>query len=125
MIRQPSSHAQLYGWWLRALANPATPRHDGIAECGFYKMQHVRNGPWVPVRVFVVRELDRNGELCGPEILMAEVEGKVRRPESIWLRLTPISREDYAALMDRPTSLPAMAATMVKIDLTQTPMRPR
>ena len=124
MIRQPSSHAHLYGWWNEALKNPDLPRHDGFPEAGFYRMQHVRNGPWVPVRVFVVRELDCDGELCGPEILMAEVEGKVRRPESIWLRLTPISREDYAALIDRVARKPSMADPMKPINLMKEPARP-
>jgi hypothetical protein len=124
MIRQPSAHARLYAWWNAAVADPATPRHDGLPECGFYRMQHVRGGPYVPVRIFVVREIDDIGELTGPEIMMAEVEGKVRRPENLWLRLTPISRDQYDALVRRVTTLPAMAASLVSLDLSSTPMRP-
>jgi hypothetical protein len=80
-------------------------------------MQHVRGGPYVPVRIFVVREIDDIGELTGPEIMMAEVEGKVRRPENLWLRLTPISRGQYDALVRRVTTDPAMADPMKAINL--------
>jgi hypothetical protein len=124
MIRQPSTAASLYAWWNAAVADPGTPRHDGLPECGFYRMQHVKGAPYVPVRVFVVREIDDIGELTGPEIIMAEVEGKIRRPENLWLRLTPISRDQYDALVGRAASLPEMAASLVSLDLSANPMRP-
>jgi hypothetical protein len=61
MIRQPSTAASLYAWWNAAVADPGTPRHDGLPECGFYRLQHVKGAPYVPVRVFVVREIDDIG----------------------------------------------------------------
>jgi hypothetical protein len=117
MIRQPSTAASLYAWWNAAVADPGTPRHDGLPECGFYRMQHVKGAPYVPVRVFVVREIDDIGELTGPEIIMAEVEGKIRRPENLWLRLTPISRDQYDALVGRVKTNPVMADSMKTINL--------
>jgi hypothetical protein len=117
MIRQPSTAASLYAWWNAAVADPSTPRHDGLPECGFYRMQHVKGAPYVPVRVFVVREIDDIGELTGPEIIMAEVEGKIRRPENLWLRLTPISRDQYDALVGRVKTNPVMADSMKTINL--------
>jgi hypothetical protein len=117
MIRQPSTAASLYAWWTAAVADPGTPRHDGLPECGFYRLQHVKGAPYVPVRVFVVREIDDIGELTGPEILMAEVEGKIRRPENLWLRLTPISRDQYNALVGRVKTNPVMADSMKTINL--------
>jgi len=117
MIRQPSTAASLYAWWNAAVADPGTPRHDGLPECGFYRLQHVKGAPYVPVRIFVVREIDDIGELTGPEIIMAEVEGKIRRPENLWLRLTPISRDQYDALVGRVKTNPVMADSMKTINL--------
>ncbi len=125
MIRQPSSVSALYAWWNAALRDPSTPRHEGVPEAGFYKTRLVRGGPWVPVRLYVEREIDpETGELLGPERIVAECEGERSNAAKLWLHLTPISRAEFDELTERPKSIPAMAATRAAVDLTLSPMRP-
>ena len=124
-MREPSTFKQVYGWWLDAIAGREVPRHDGLPECGFYRMKHVSGGPWVPVEVKLVREIDLDtGELTGPERYVALIEGDVRDPAPIWDRLEPISRDDYECLQERVASDPRMAASMVRLDLSAMPTRP-
>lgn len=125
MIRQPSTIAQLYGWHRAAIAGDAPPIHEGHPECGWYRTRLVKGGPWVPVEIKVERQIDpETGELTGPERLIAIADGMRRNPESLWTFLTPITRDEHAALIERRHSIPAMAATMARIDLTKEPVLP-
>lgn len=114
VIRQPSTHAALYAWWRDALADPSTPRHDGHPEAGFYRTQMVKRGPWVPVRIFVDRDLDDAGELARPERLVAEVAGEWRDPRPLWLHLTPISRAEYQALVQTDRGDPTKSINLMR-----------
>ena len=125
MIRQPSTMAQLYDWHKKAVNGDAPPVHDGIPECGWFKTKLVKGGPWVPVRIWCEREVcPLTGELLSPEILRCEADGQRRNPERLWTFLTPIPRAEYDALSHRREAIPAMQATLAKIDLTQEAMRP-
>lgn len=125
MIRQPTPMAQLHAWHRAALADPSLPRHEGLAECGWYKTRLVKGGPWVAVRIWCEREIDaETGELTAPEILRCEVDGMRCDPARIWIFLTPITRAEFDALRQRQTDIPAMAATMARLDLSQGAMRP-
>ena len=125
MIRQPSSAAQLYAWHRAAMAGEAPAVHDGQPEAGWFKTRLVRGGPWVPVEIRVEREIDiESGELLGPERLICICDGQRRNAASLWTYLIPLSREDHRALSDRHAEIPAMAATMVAIDLTMEPVCP-
>lgn len=124
-IRQPSSAAQLYAWHRAAMAGQEPEQHDGIPEAGWYRRKLTRGGPWVAVRIFVDREIDPlTGELLGPERLLCECDGQRVNAATQWTYLEPISRADYQALLQRRDEIPAMAATMAGIDLTETPMCP-
>ena len=123
MIRRPSTISQIYAWHRAALSGNALPIHDGIAEAGWYKRKLVKGGPWVPVCISVVREIDpATGELLGPEMLVADVDGRREDPARHWTYLTPISRAEYEALIYRQSLIPAMANTTDKVDLTQEPL---
>ncbi|MCB5411815.1 hypothetical protein [Pseudogemmobacter faecipullorum] len=125
MIRRPSTSAQLYAWHRSALINPDLPRQDGLPECGWYKTRLIRGGPWVPVEISIQREIDpETGELTGPERMACEVDGVRREPASIWSHLTPITRAEFLALTERREAIPAMAATMARLDLTERAIRP-
>lgn len=124
MIRQPTPGATLYAWHARALSDPATPRHEGDPQCGWFRVRLVKGGPYVPVEIRVEREIDDAGELAGPERLIALVDGERRNPGPIWTHLTPISRAEFLSLRERKALIPAMAATHAKIDLTEGPMMP-
>lgn len=125
MLRQPSTTAALYAWHRRAIRGDAPPIHEGLPECGWFKTKLVRGGPWVPVRIWCEREVcPLTGELLSPEVLRCEADGQSRSPERLWTFLQPITREEYAALSERRISIPAMQATLAKINLTQEAMRP-
>lgn len=125
MIRKPSTMRQLYEWHSAALAGLSPPIHDGIPECGWYRTTLVKGGPYVPVEIRVEREIDLGtGELTEPERLVAIVDGDRRDPCGIWTYLTPITRAEHSALIERRAAIPAMAATMAKLDLTEGPIRP-
>lgn len=126
MIRQPSSAAQLYAFHRSVMRGEAPPVYDDIPECGWYRTRLVRGGPYVPVRIFVEREIDwETGELLGPERLVCECDGERRDASRIWTFLKAISKAEYDALVQRREELPAMRATMVAMDLTQAPTRIR
>ena len=59
-------------------------------------MQHVKKGPYVPVRVTLSRDIDHDtGELAAPERHIATYEGRTIDAALIWDRLDPISRLGY------------------------------
>ncbi|SIT20195.1 hypothetical protein SAMN05421774_10888 [Gemmobacter megaterium] len=123
-MRQPSPAAELYAWHRAAVAGEAPPIHDGLPECGWFKRRLVKGGPWVPVRIFVRREIEMDtGELLGPEILVADVDGKLDDPARHWTYLTPITRSDYEALLYRQSIVPGMADSQKPLDLTKEPIR--
>lgn len=125
MIRQPSSAAQLYHWWTEAVAGNAPDVHDGLPEAGFFKTRLVRGGPWVAVEIKIKREINVDtGELESPERLIAHLDGMTRDPAPIWTHLTPISRDEFRAIINRRETIPAMSATMKPIDLSLEPMTP-
>lgn len=125
MIRQPSSFAQSFAWHRAALRGDPVVMVDGMPECGWFKMQRVKRGPFVPVRIFIERETDPDtDELSAPERFAAEVEGMRADPVAIWSYLTPISKADFDALVERHRSDDLMAATMVAVDLSKSPTLP-
>jgi len=126
MMRQPSSFAQLYRWHTRMMRGDAVETHDGDAHCGFYKQRMVKHGPWVPVRIFIERDIDmETGELASDEVMRMEVAGKpTRYPERRFTYLTAISRGEYETLMEAHRTLPVMAATHARISITDTPALP-
>ena len=125
MIRQPSSIGQLYRWHHDALAGRCPEIHDGIPECGWFKMRRVKGGPWVPVEITCESVTDPDtGELTEPEKLIATVEGQRQEADRLWTYLHPISRDEFTALVTRHRQDGRMAATMVPMNLSDTPQRP-
>lgn len=125
MMRQPSPMARLYAWHRAALAGHAPPIHEGLPECGWFKARMVKGGPWVPVKIYVQRDIDpETGELTSPEVLRCEVGSEERDPARMWTYLTPISRADFEALAFLITNTPQMFDPRQKVDLTNGAMRP-
>lgn len=128
MIRQPSTPEHLYAWHTEALTAGAAPHHDGLPQCGWFKRRLVKGGPWVPVRIYVVREIDRDtGELVAPEEFRIEIEGVEagEDPAAHWSYLTPISRAEFDHLMDYRLRDSRMMDTKRRIDLSAAPTRPQ
>ena len=126
-MRKPSSYRQLYGWWLGAIAGRNPPRHDGVPECGFFKKKLVRGGPWVPVRIFVERDIDpETGELTSDERFVWEMEGirQDTHPGAEMSWLTPISKEEYDRLNDKRLRDPRFFDATKPVDLAEAPTLP-
>ena len=127
MIRQPSSFNRIYAWHRSALAGENPPRHEVEAHAGWYKRRRSKGGPWVPVRIFVEREIDaETGELTCDERLRIEVEGiDAGNPLDCWTYLVPISRQDYDHLIDYRLRDSRMLDPYRKIDLSEQPTLPQ
>jgi hypothetical protein len=125
-MRKASSYRQLFGWWEDAVAGRKPPRHEGDPQCGFYRTRMVKGGPFVPVRIFVERDIDPDtGELASPEILRMEIAGeRGGDPLRHWTHLIPIPREEYDRLIEAHRTSMAMRATHATLDITATPARP-
>jgi hypothetical protein len=120
MIRQPTSKAAQYAWYRAAIAGRDAPRHDGLPECGWFKYRAVKNGPFIPVSIWLEQEIcPVTGELMADEVLRCEALGQSRNPERIWTYLRPIPRAEYDALVDLHRSMDLMAAINAPIDVTQ------
>lgn len=127
MIRQPSPMSRLFEWHRAALRGESPPRHEGDPQAGWFKRRMVKGGPWVPVRIYVDRDIDPvTGELTRDEVLRIEVEGIDKGdPADQWTYLTPISRAEFDHLMDYRLRDSRMADAMTPIDLSQTPTPPQ
>ena len=124
-MRRPTTEEEAYAWWHAALADPRTPRHDAEPQPGFYTRRYVKNGPLIPVRVYLHQEIDEAGELSAPPEIRAEELGWDKGdPARFWTHLRPITREAYDALIEEHRTNHQMAATHAPIDITETPMRP-
>ena len=124
-MRRPSTFMQSHGWWLDAVAGRDPDRHDGLPECGYYRMRHVKGGPWVAVHVTISQDIDHDtGELTAPERIIAKVEGRVVDASVIWLQLEPISHAAYLRLVAEIDGDDRRQASMVPMDLSSTPTRP-
>jgi len=124
-MREPSTFVQAHRWWFDAIAGRDVERSDGLPECGFFRKRNVSGGPWVPVQISLSRAIDHDtGELTAPERYIAHVEGRVVDAAMIWDRLEPISREEFDRLVARIASDERMQASMVALDLSETPTRP-
>lgn len=120
MIRQPTPARDLFRWWNAALAGLEPEIHDGFPEVGFYKTRLIKGGPWVAVEIKIERDIDLDtGELTAPERFIAICDGARRNPVNLWTYLTPISRDEHRALIESRQSVPAMAATHARFDLTE------
>lgn len=124
MMRRPTPAAMLYAWHRAALAGEEPAIHPDHPECGWYKRRMVKGGPWVPVRIHVVREIDpETGELTAPERLVADCDGRIEDAALHWTHLIPISRKDHDALVHRIGLTPEMTDNTRPLDLTKEPMR--
>ena len=126
MIRQPSDPDALYSWWRRTVSGERVPRIEDEPQCGFFKRRFVRNGPFVPVAIWMDQEIDpETGELTAPEELRAIENGRPCDPARAWIYARAISEQEYDALTGVRDHHDFMAATHVAVDLGEiAPIRP-
>lgn len=92
-------------WWQRQLKlKPAEPRGllPEMPQCGFYERRLVKNGPFVPARIWREPEVDFETEKpTGRDVLLCEVGGE-RKPANDqwgWLSQNPIEEKEFRHLM--------------------------
>lgn len=123
MIRTPSTVAQLFAWWRAALQDPSLPRQEGVPQCGYYQLRLINGGPFVAARIWCERDVDlETMELTGPEVLRCEVDGSYTDPLRHWTYMTPITKAEYDALLQRRLALPEMMNPREPLDLTRRPI---
>lgn len=107
-MREPTSKDRLYAWHAAALRGTNPGLHegvDGIPEddsgmwpCGWYRVRHVKRGPYVPARIYVFALVDpATGELIADEQCRCEIDGEPRNPmrEISWMIAEPIKRSEF------------------------------
>ena len=125
MIRQPTTIWKALAWHRNYLNGRDVPRHEDEPQCGYYRRRFVKGGPYVPVRIYMLQEVDDvTGELTEPEVLRADQNGEPADPVRIWSHLHPISEEQYLALVQEHAANPKMKATHVAVDLSREAIRP-
>lgn len=124
-MRQPTPDSVLYDFYARTVAGERVPRSEGDPQCGWYQRRFVKDGPFVPVRIWMEQPRDpETGELCGDETIRAECDGQPVDVVKIWTYCRAIPKADYDALVRMRQEEAIMAATHAPIDLSQSPMRP-
>lgn len=111
----------------RAVGRHRVPVAEDDPKCGWYRRRLVKGGPWVPGRIWISRDIDYlTGELTSPERFLCEIDGERRDAYREWPALAgnPITQDQYNALCRLRRENPAMAATLVRFDLSRIAMRP-
>jgi len=102
-MSKPTPHAALYAWHTEALKGVFGEVGIRIGEdpqCGWFKRKLVKDGPFVPARIWVYQPVDDEGDLCDDEAMQCEVDGKFADPEEAWSWLcgNPISEAEFKHL---------------------------
>lgn len=126
-MRRPTPIAALMAWHAAAMAGDRPPIHEGQPQCGFFKTKQVKDGPFVPARIWIDRDIDpETGELTRDERFACEVDGERCSAYSrwTWLAGNPISKADFDALTERRKTITDMAATHAPFDIYENVIRP-
>lgn len=99
-MRAPTTMAASLAWHRAALAGRSQQiTHE--PQCGWFKRKLVKDGVFVPARIWMVQEIDpETGELLSDEILQCEVNGVMTDPEEAWswLCANPITEQEFLYL---------------------------
>lgn len=125
-MRKPTPVPVLFAWHIKAMQGGRPSVIEDFAECGWFKMRIVKDGPWVPVAIIPVQDIDEDGQLTEPEGIRC-LQGRSRKqvPQNfVWPTCArhPISREEYQSMM--AADMGHMDATHVPVDLSRKAVRP-
>lgn len=128
----PTSREKMFAWHTAALADIALHLeleiHDEI-QCGWFKRRLVRQGPWVPVRIWLFQSIE-DGELVGDDKWQCDMNGHCVDAEDQWpwVCQNPITEAEYnymtaniAWTADNAPDEP-MANPRDKVDWTKVPV---
>lgn len=99
-MSRPTPKETLLAWHANALlgvyGEPTTEFNEN-PECGWFKRRLVKDGPFVPARIWLYQPTDENGDLVGDEVMQCEVNGKYADPETQWSWLcgNPITEAEF------------------------------
>lgn len=100
-MRTPTPIDEQLAWHREAIAGVELATHLNEPHCGWFRRRLVKNGPWVPARIWIdeapVNEV--TGELEGDEIMRCQI-GDVDRTAQLldewaWLCGEPITQEQF------------------------------
>lgn len=99
-MSKPTPHAALYAWHTNALLGVLAEEPQAFnedAECGWFKRRLVKDGPFVPARIWMYQPTDEAGDLVGDEVLQCEVNGQFADPQQQWSWLcgNPITEQEF------------------------------
>lgn len=100
-MRQPSDLYEAFAWWRDALNGKAPAIHPAEPHCGFFTRRMVRNGPAVPVAIWIEQEIDEAGELVSDERMVCLVGDREEDPATQWTYCAgnPIPEAEYRYLL--------------------------
>lgn len=95
-MRIPTPHAEAYNWHREAMAG-LDPEVGQEPQCGWFKRRLVKNGPFVPARIWLDADVDEAGELISDERFQCEVNGQWADAENQWQWLCgePITEQEF------------------------------
>lgn len=131
-MRCPTTLDEAYAWHRAALAGDNPPIHGDDPKCGWFRRKMVKDGGWVPARIWLYQDIDQStGLLADDERLLCEVDGKSVDvfDQWTWLAGNPISERDYrdldAARSEPPAvSIPSSESSLTRDDLRLRPVLP-
>lgn len=96
-MRQPTPEDEVYRWYSAALRRERAPKVEGEVESGWFKIRLVKDGPWVPVRIWLEQIMDNEGCLAAPEVYRCTVNGQSRKPDQVFFdkNLIPITKAEF------------------------------
>lgn len=103
-MRQPTPDNAARAWYLSWLAGEEPAIHEGQPQPGYYKGRKWRQGPWLPVLIWLDQVCDESGELAEPETLRCLFGGEDKDPAEVWTFIRPVTPDEYRDLCEpRPT----------------------
>lgn len=82
-MRTPTPPDQVLGFFWRAIAGAREEISEDNPQAGWWKMRLSKRGCWVPVRIWLVQDVE-DGELLGPEVMKCTVDGEEKDPREVW-----------------------------------------
>jgi len=124
-MRTPTTQEQLRAHHAASLAGERPGVDEDTPECGWYRMRMIKGGPWVPVEVRCLQDIE-DGELTEPEVMVAIVgsERETKHWRAAWPRCSnkPITEDAYHELVYSKDE--TFRATHAPVDLTEKASRP-
>lgn len=92
-------HPDRYDYWRRVLNGERVPILEDDPQQGFYRLRKYKNGPWLPVAIWIEQPKDEDGNPDGDERVITKLESTIVDPDTVWLSCArhTVTYEDYTA----------------------------